>query len=663
MRKWHQETGLREACPCVSEIILIAWGGDGIMDQYENRSWFMKQDVCPVSGLPVSCRQVYVSGFPDADYAVEMAKLGDRICLVSAFGYVRSFEIAEFIQRFNDFVRVNFEEPYFYIEDYSGVVGADAGARKLYYDNYVFIYENRMAVGAALYNQPPLYRFSFNLARRLTLKKLPVYSVKTYADAISIARRFISIPPEKLFAKSTFSADLTEPNAAYRDPDGTLLGGVVRCIARLRLRLTSFFVGIMTRHYSTLLLDYLASIDWHKPGPVPDPSKTLQQPFIRKIIEAISYLKSELDEVFEQRDCVEAVLRESEQKYRLIVEHAKAGICEYDYDSNRVVSANESFLDIFGYSKDEIMSMDPVDVFTPQSRRIFLKRLSMLKEGKPISPDIVYEIITRNSGTKWVMLNSHVVYEGKVPKRATVVVTDITGMKRAEKRLREYQDRLKQLSIKVSMAEELERKRIASCLHEQVSQEIFVALMEINEIETSIDDPVLAGSLVPIKERLAGIVRKSRNLTFELSPPVLYDLGLAAAVKSLAEKLSDQYGIAINTKFYIQPEDIRQDEIKVILYRAIKELLHNCIKHAHPGYVSVEAMFNGDNLEVIVADDGIGFHDKKQEILVGGTGSGGFGLFDIREKLNHLGGELVIHSRSGQGSRIMMRIPVSTFED
>jgi PAS domain S-box-containing protein len=373
------------------------------------------------------------------------------------------------------------------------------------------------------------------------------------------------------------------------------------------------------------------------------------------VFDAISYIKSEIDDLLRQRDASEQVLRKSEARYRQLVEHAQAGILEFDYQANRITSVNESFLGISGYSKEEVFSKNPLELMTEESRAVFVERLSQRQAGRILSSDSVYQFITKDGQTKWVLLNSNITYDAGQPRKADIVLIDITHLKEIENKLISYQSKLKKLSVQLSRSEESQRRLLASRLHESVSQELFAAQLKLNELQKSMDDPKVTSRLKEVNDQIVKSIKDIRGITYDLSPPVLYDLGLKEAVESLAKSISAQYHLSVKARFIGSLENM-DDEIKIITYRVIREIVQNAIKHARAGFIDIIVESKNDTLSVDVSDNGVGF--DADTLAEGQYSSDGFGIFDIREKINHLGGHLRIHSTPGSGTRIGLSVPL-----
>jgi signal transduction histidine kinase len=235
-----------------------------------------------------------------------------------------------------------------------------------------------------------------------------------------------------------------------------------------------------------------------------------------------------------------------------------------------------------------------------------------------------------------------------------ITATDITERKRTEARLQDYQQQLRRLASEISLAEEQERRRIASELHDGTIQNLALAKIKLGEFEKGLEPERRGTTLDEIRALLELSIHDTRSLVFELSPPVLYELGLEAALEWLGEQFQTRYGISCRVTAD-QGERPRNVNMEVIVFQVVRELLVNVVKHANSTQVEISLRRMGDRLSLQVRDDGEGFDAAT---VVVGSGSGGFGLFNIRERLQLLGATLEIHS--GQGTCVTVTTPLAT---
>lgn len=233
---------------------------------------------------------------------------------------------------------------------------------------------------------------------------------------------------------------------------------------------------------------------------------------------------------------------------------------------------------------------------------------------------------------------------------------EVSERKKAQEKLIVYQRELRSLASELSLAEERLKRRIATDIHDHVGQKLAISKIKLESLAESVSSAEVAGSLDEIRGLIAEIIKSTRSLTFELSPPVLYELGLEAAVEWLVRQAREQHGLTAEFRDDRRPKPVDND-VRVLLFQAVRELLVNVAKHAHANKVKVSTRRVGDEIRVSVADDGVGFDTSRASSQ--GYTSGGFGLFSIHERLGHIGGYLKVESTPGRGTRISLVAPIN----
>jgi two-component system, cell cycle sensor histidine kinase and response regulator CckA len=132
------------------------------------------------------------------------------------------------------------------------------------------------------------------------------------------------------------------------------------------------------------------------------------------------------------RKHIEKALKESELRYKQLLNHAPAGICEFDLLTGKLVSINDVLSEYTGYSREDLLSMSALDLLTEESHSQFIERLDSIFAGEEIPDTVEYKINCKNDQEFWALVNAKYVYENETPTRATLVVHDITERKRAE---------------------------------------------------------------------------------------------------------------------------------------------------------------------------------------------------------------------------------------
>jgi len=245
---------------------------------------------------------------------------------------------------------------------------------------------------------------------------------------------------------------------------------------------------------------------------------------------------------------------------------------------------------------------------------------------------------------------------------AVIVVLSINNLRRrqAEKKLFDYQRQLKSLASELSLTEERERRRIATNLHDRISQSLVISKVKLEQLRESASSRDLANALAEVCDSLDQTIQNTRSLTSDLSSPILYELGFEAAVAEwLAEQIQQRHDIATEFEDDGQPKPL-DDDICALLFRNVRELLVNVVKHAHAHKVKVSIWKVNSEVHVSVEDDGVGFNPAGPASVA--TKTGGFGLFSIRERLEQVGGRLQIESAPGSGTKITVTAPLKQEE-
>ncbi|MEW5724966.1 MAG: sensor histidine kinase, partial [Thermodesulfobacteriota bacterium] len=235
------------------------------------------------------------------------------------------------------------------------------------------------------------------------------------------------------------------------------------------------------------------------------------------------------------------------------------------------------------------------------------------------------------------------------------ILTDITERKKAEMALFEYQKQLRALTADLALAEERERRRIATNLHDRVSQKLAVAKMKLGALEASAGPGDLSTQIRTVRDLVGQAIGESRSLTLELSPPILYELGFEAAVDWLSEKVRQEHGLPVEVYHHRFGHPLQED-VQVLLFRGVDELLHNVVKHARARTALVAIEPEDDLVRVTVSDDGDGFDLARPDSS--SDQNRGFGLFNLKERLEHIKGSLHIDSNPGRGTRVVMTVPL-----
>ncbi len=236
------------------------------------------------------------------------------------------------------------------------------------------------------------------------------------------------------------------------------------------------------------------------------------------------------------------------------------------------------------------------------------------------------------------------------------VVTDVTAHREIAAQAGRYQRRLRELAAKMQLAEERERRRIAAGLHDGLSQTLAASRLELESVRQRVEDPDIQRHVERVARTVDRTLEELHDLTLDLSPPVLYERGLAEAVRWNASRLAAEAGFEVTVRAPTTPLGLDHD-IEVPCFLAIRELLVNVARHADARTVLVVLELSGDRQRLIasVQDDGRGFAS-------GGAPAPkarfGWGLFGLRDRIDLLGGVVEIDSAPGAGTRVRLEVPL-----
>jgi PAS domain S-box-containing protein len=301
-----------------------------------------------------------------------------------------------------------------------------------------------------------------------------------------------------------------------------------------------------------------------------------------------------------------------------------------------------------------------------------------VKKGESVTGQMMR--IERFDGTTAFVMNSAVPIhdvDGKITGSA-VVILDITERIEIEQALKQTKDELedkvrertaelmllledleksrdelRKLASELVLAEERERKKISVTLHDEVAQTLAATRMRIDLLRSKPGDDDSRRAIDEAQQLLVQAIRETRALMTDISNPVLYDMGLRVAVQSLTEEVTARKGISVSCSFGGKLTNLTQD-LEVMIFQLVKELVQNIVKHSGARKASIRIVEERDDINVVVADDGLGFD-------VGNIGSvgvdGGFGLFSIRERVKSYHGKIKIESEPGKGSEVTVLLP------
>jgi signal transduction histidine kinase len=266
----------------------------------------------------------------------------------------------------------------------------------------------------------------------------------------------------------------------------------------------------------------------------------------------------------------------------------------------------------------------------------------------PRSEEVAMECL-REGATDYVLKSSL--------RRLPSAITAALARQTAERARAKAERTLRSLPRFILEAQEAERRRVARDLHDSVNQILSSAKFRIEALAERFAncDPDALREILKTREILAHAITEVRRISRNLRPSELDDLGLLAAIRSLAGEFGERSGIKLQLQLSDAPGEL-PDDVELNIYRIVQEALANVERHAHARNVNLAIETVRRRLRVSVRDDGAGF-------VPGGapqaaTDGPCMGLVDMRERATHLGGHCEIHSELGHGTEIIIEVPL-----
>ncbi len=348
-------------------------------------------------------------------------------------------------------------------------------------------------------------------------------------------------------------------------------------------------------------------------------------------------------------------LQDSEEWYRRLLKTMNEGFTIRD-ENTLFTYVNDKFCEMLGYTREELIGRQIDDFVDHADLATLSKQLKKRKRGTRSTYELIW--LRKNGKKLYTIMSAAPLFDDAGNFRGGFgAMTDITPRKLAEKKLITYQGKLKSMASELSLTEERERRRIAAELHDRIGQTLAIAKIKLGALMELTSSSSIVKELDEIRDLVEHTIRHTRSLTVELSPPILYELGLVAAVEWFTERIQKQYAIETQFEDDSHPKPLDED-VRVLLFKVVQELLFNVVKHSHARNARVTIRKDNDIIRIVIEDDGVGFkiHGHKSQI----GQKTGFGLFSISERLDHIGGHFELDSSPDRGTCAMVSAPLKT---
>ncbi|HWR11648.1 MAG TPA: PAS domain S-box protein [Rectinemataceae bacterium] len=357
--------------------------------------------------------------------------------------------------------------------------------------------------------------------------------------------------------------------------------------------------------------------------------------------------KENLRRMRRERDAAVA-LRQSEEKYRTIFDNA-GDLILICGERAQILAANPLACKRLGYTRLELISLTADTINSPEEAPCVQDRITRLMKGGHLSYETVYR--HKDGSLIPVEVNARrITWEGQPAMMS--ICRDISERKRSEAAMLASNARLRQLALELSRVEERERRRLALCLHDEIAPSLALLRIKLGILGETLSPGPAQTEIAQIRDQLGKTLGQTRSLVFDLSPPVLHHLDLTAALEWAGEKICQDHGLRFVCSDDGEPKPL-SDEWKILLFRCVREIMMNAVKHAKATRLTLAMERLGGLICVTVEDDGCGFDVSRLDWR---NHKVGFGLFSVRECLDALGGRCEIDSEPGRGTRVSLTI-------
>lgn len=345
-------------------------------------------------------------------------------------------------------------------------------------------------------------------------------------------------------------------------------------------------------------------------------------------------------------------LQETESRAESLFQSAAQGIVIVDR-SGRIVTANPATESMFGYKANELVGQS-IELLVPEKLRGAHQKdrggYFAHPQVRPMGVGMDLQA-RRKDGTEFYVEISLSYIRGAQGTLGVAFVSDISKRRADEQELRRRGEELRRLAGRLMTAQDDERRRIARDLHDDLSQKLAYLSMDIGKLATKPSSRDLLPELRPLQLRAAEVAETVRQVSHELHPSILDDIGLEAALEQYCEEFEQRSGISTQFTSRNVPESIAT-EIASSIYHIAQECLRNVSKHAQSETVAVALEGVGEVLRLSVKDQGVGLRVKQPEAAKG------IGFVAMQERTHLVNGKFHVESKSGEGTEVMVEVPV-----
>ena len=345
----------------------------------------------------------------------------------------------------------------------------------------------------------------------------------------------------------------------------------------------------------------------------------------------------------------------SERRYRAIVEDQSELIIRMLPDSTATF-VNRAYCRYFGMQQDQVLGRSVLDSMTAENREALRANLARVS---PQAPAFERDALVRDAAgaERWMHWSGRGIFDGRgALAEIQSVGRDVTELRRAMDQLATARERLQRLSRRLLEVQEAERKHLARELHDDIGQGLTALKLNLEALQRGRDGAALAARVQEALETTRHTIERVRQLSLNLRPLQLDDLGLAAALRSHLDRQAALGRFAPHFEMQEIPARLPA-EVETACFRVAQEAINNILRHAKAGNVWLRLSVTGERLALSVRDDGAGFDVEAAQRRAASGAS--LGVVGMEERVALAGGSFQIQSTPGQGTMVMASFRVA----
>ena len=362
------------------------------------------------------------------------------------------------------------------------------------------------------------------------------------------------------------------------------------------------------------------------------------------VAQALARLQHEVETSFDAE-------RAAEARYRTLFEQANDGIALFEPANGRIVDANQRFADIVGHPLETLRNMTMFDLGTPENQDETRRRIhAIIEHGSDVSER---QLVGPDGRARTLEVSARL-FDNAGDRLIVSFVRDLTERNRTRAELERANRELRDLTHRLVAAQEDERRHISRELHDEIGQLLTAIGINLGLVRSAPEGDDAGQLLDECRLEIEQAITRVRDLSLDLRPSMLEDLGLVATIEWYLARVAGRVGIAVETDADLG-DNVLSETVTLAAFRIIQESTTNLLRHANARRVAVWMRVEDGALRLAVRDDGDGFDTGS----AGPGGRGGLGLTGMRERAALVGGSLEIRSVLGAGTEIRASLPLA----